>query len=78
MSQPSDLVRRVKNRLSGQSIPSLREIDVEASGDLVVLRGRVQNFHQWQVAMTLCKHVAGVRGVRDRLEVALPVKEATL
>jgi osmotically-inducible protein OsmY len=78
MSQPPDLVRRVKNRLAGQSIRSLREIDVEATGDVIVLRCRVQSFHQWQVAMTLCKHIAGVEGVRDRLEVALPVKEATL
>jgi osmotically-inducible protein OsmY len=57
--------------LAAQSIRSLREIDVETIGDIVVLRGRVWNFHQRQLALALCKRVAGVRVVRDQLEVAV-------
>jgi hypothetical protein len=69
-----DLQRRVTSYLFGQHISDLRNVDVEARRGVVTLCGRVHTFHQKQLCLNCCQHVAGVRQIDDRIEVNSPIR----
>ena len=66
----AELGDRVKQFLASQHFASFRKLDVSVSGDAVVLHGRVPSFHERQLAVALCRHVAGVHRVVDQLIVS--------
>ena len=74
VDQQSELCGRVKQFLEAQHFNSFRKIDVQASGDSVVLKGSMPSFHERQLALACCHRVAGVRGVVDELLVRSPAK----
>ena len=74
----SDLSSRVKLFLTERHYPALRNVCVEVHGDTVVLTGRVPTFHERQLAVASCRHVAGVYAVADRLSVAEFVPSAAI
>jgi osmotically-inducible protein OsmY len=67
-----DLRRRVVNYLVGRQVPSLRRIDVRATGGTVTLRGVVRSFYHKQLCLHCCRRVAGVRQLVDEVEVVTP------
>lgn len=74
----AELRDRVKQFLASQHFASFRKLDVNVCGDGVVLHGCVPNFHERQLAVALCQHVAGVHRVVDQLVVSesLPTEES--
>ena len=63
----SELRDRVKQFLASQHFMSFRKLVVIVSGDSVVLQGCVHSFHERQLAVAYCQHVAGVHRIVDRL-----------
>jgi osmotically-inducible protein OsmY len=63
---------RIRQFLDSHHFASFRELDVTVSGDSVVLHGCVHSFHERQLAVALCQHVAGVHHVLDQLVVSDP------
>lgn len=66
----SELKRRVQLFLAGRNMPGLRRVDVDVTGDTVVLKGRVRTFYEKQLAAHCCRRVAGVIKVIDAMDVA--------
>jgi len=64
-----DLLKRVRLRLGGPGFPGLRLVQVSMEGGLIVLSGRLATFYEKQMATELTRHVAGVHGVEDRIDV---------
>lgn len=64
-----ELRRRVVSYLATKHLPTLRRLDVDALGGKITLRGRVDSFHEKQVAIHSCRRVAGVRDLIDAVEV---------
>ena len=64
-----DLEGRVRLFLSSANRPSLRQIEVDVSGDSVVLSGCVQTFYEKQLASEFARRVAGVVRVVNQVEV---------
>ena len=65
----SDLEKRTRIFLARQNYSALRRIAVSASQGTVKLRGHVGSFHEKQLCLNCCKHVAGVMRVIDEIEV---------
>lgn len=63
----AELRDRVKQFLGSQHFASFRKLDVGILGDSVILDGSVPSFHERQLAVAICQHVAGVHRVIDRL-----------
>lgn len=72
-----DLERRVGIYLSGQHVPGLRHLEIEADNGTVTLRGRVHSFYERQLCQALCRRVAGVLGYVDAIDVAYPAERVT-
>jgi hypothetical protein len=66
------LAGAVKARLHASGYLALREVSVESTGPVVVLRGRASSFYLKQVAQAAAGAVAGVRLVVNRIEVEKP------
>lgn len=66
----AELRSRVKQFLASQHFASFRNLDVTVSGDGVALHGCVPSFHERQLAVALCGHVAGVHQAVDQLIVS--------
>lgn len=64
-----ELRRRVVNYLVGRQVPNLRQIDVEAHGGTVILRGRVRSYYHKQLCIHCSSRVAGVIELVDQIEV---------
>ncbi len=64
----NDLSQRVRLFLIGSNVPGLRHIAVEVEGTTVTLRGAVRTFYEKQLAVRLCRRVAGVIQVIDLVE----------
>ena len=64
-----DLARRVRLSVDHGHLHALRLIDIQVSGDKVVLSGQVATFHQKQLATALARRVSGVFEVMNQLEV---------
>jgi hypothetical protein len=67
----SDLQRRVKSYLRERHMPNLRNLQVEAQGGVVTLRGTVNSFYEKQLSQQCCRRVAGVVKLIDAIDVAL-------
>lgn len=65
-----ELERRIKNYLQGRHQPALRNLEVEAQGGTVTLRGTVRSFYEKQLGQQCCRRVAGVVRLIDSIEVA--------
>jgi len=61
-----DLVTRA---LTATGHAALRALEVEISGGVVILWGRVPNYYQKQLAQEAAQRVEGVRGIANGLEV---------
>jgi len=64
-----DLEGRVRNYLFGNKMPMLRDIEVEAFGDRVILSGRVRLYYHKQLCVSCCRRVVGVRTIDDQIVV---------
>ncbi len=64
-----DLKQRVSGYLSSRQMYALRKLDVEAGQGVVTLTGQVASFHEKQVALNVCRRVAGVYDLVDHVEV---------
>jgi osmotically-inducible protein OsmY len=72
----TELERRVTSFLAGKHLPGLRQIEVEARGGVVTLRGRVRTFYEKQLCHQCCRRVAGVLKFIDAVDVdPLPAEE---
>ena len=69
--EDADLRRRVVSFLATKHLPNLRRLNVNAAGGKVTLRGRVDSFHEKQVAIHSCRRVAGVQDLVDDVEVRM-------
>lgn len=64
-----DLETQVRDYLFESRIPMLRNVEVEACGGRVTLRGRVRRYYYKQLCLSFCLRVAGVRDVDDQIVV---------
>jgi len=64
-----DILKRVRLRLDGAGFPGLRRVRVSTNGGMIVLGGRLTTFYEKQMATELTRHVAGVHGVENHIEV---------
>jgi osmotically-inducible protein OsmY len=69
----SDLERRIRIFLARHNFSALRHVTVSASQGTVKLRGRVGSFHEKQLCLNCCQHVADVMRVIDEIEVEYKV-----
>ena len=69
--EDEDLRHRVISYLATKHLPNLRKLDVDAVGGKVTLRGRLDSFHEKQIAIHSCRRVAGVRDLVDKLDVRI-------
>jgi osmotically-inducible protein OsmY len=51
-------------------MPTLRNLEVEAQGGIVTLRGTVNSFYEKQLGQQCCRRVAGVVKLIDAIDVA--------
>jgi hypothetical protein len=72
------LRQRVRLFLATSHIPTLRHVDVEIDGDVVLLRGKVRSYYEKQMALQFASRVAGVIQVVDSIEVRAYVPLARL
>ena len=63
------LVDLVTRALTATGHKALRTLEVEISGGIVILWGRVPNYYQKQLAQEAAQRVEGVRGIANGLEV---------
>ncbi len=65
-----DLGRRVSNFLNSRHFDSFRDLDIEVNNGAVIISGKLNNYHEKQVALSCCQRVAGVVTLVDRIKVA--------
>jgi osmotically-inducible protein OsmY len=69
----SDVDRKLAGAVAGAlrdtGLSALRELDIEICQGVVVLWGRVPNYHQKQLAQVTAQNVTGVRGIANGVEV---------
>jgi len=63
-------VEAVERALCATGYPALRCVQIEIERGIVVLWGRVPNYHQKQMAQETAQRVEGVRGIANGIEVA--------
>ncbi len=63
-------VAAVERALCATGYPALRGVQIEIERGIVVLWGRVPNYHQKQLAQETAQRVEGVRGIANGIEVA--------
>jgi hypothetical protein len=62
----TDVAVRAKHALARSHVYSLRELDVEAYGEALILRGEVDSFYHKQLAQELVRMAAeGVEVIND-------------
>lgn len=61
---------RVAHALAETDVPILRTLEVESTDGVIVLRGRVRNYYERQLAYVRARRVSGVRRVTDAITVA--------
>ncbi len=67
--RPPTLAQVAAARLAASSYPPLQALTCHGEEDVVALRGRVSSYYLKQLAQTLVSHVAGIREVRNEVEV---------
>ena len=65
----ADLRRRVVAFLASRQLAALRNLEVEAHGGTVTLRGKVQTFYEKQLTQQCSRRVAGVVRLVDEIDV---------
>ncbi len=65
-----DLAQRVTQYLSDRHHPGLRSLNVEAMGGTVTIHGTVRTFYEKQLCQHICRRVAGVMGLVDKVVVS--------
>ncbi len=72
-TQPADrdLESRVVAFLASRHFPTLRKLEVKASGGIVTLRGLVHTFHEKQLSHQCGRRVAGVLEIVDEIDVSV-------
>ncbi|HZR98286.1 MAG TPA: BON domain-containing protein [Chloroflexota bacterium] len=68
-----DLVRTVHHLLAWDAEVPDERIDIRVAGGIVTLEGQVEHAYQRDVAERAVSHLAGVRGVVNRLAVTTPL-----
>ncbi len=69
----ADVGQRVCSYLNSKHFPRFRDLTVEVARGVVTLTGRLDSFHERQVALNSCRRVAGVLELVDAITVADPV-----
>ncbi|MCH8829310.1 MAG: BON domain-containing protein [Planctomycetes bacterium] len=70
--ETADLPARVHSRLARSPHFLGRNLQVEMSGDDVVLRGVVETYYQKQLAQEFIREIDGVGNIRNEIEVHSP------
>jgi osmotically-inducible protein OsmY len=68
-SSDRGLMEAVARALRTTGHPALRSLDIEISGGVVILWGRVPSYYQKQLAQETVQRVDGVQGIANGLEV---------
>jgi osmotically-inducible protein OsmY len=63
------LMDAVVRALHDTGQPALRGVDIEISGGVVILWGRVPSYYQKQLAQEAAQRVSGIQGIANGLEV---------
>ena len=64
------LARQVSHQLAETKRANLRRLSVDVSGGSVTLRGNVSSFYEKQIAIQVCRALAGIVHLTDAVEVA--------
>lgn len=64
-----DVLWRVESYLGSKHFPAFRALKVMVNQGVVTISGKVENFHERQVALNCCRRVAGVRKLIDNIQV---------
>ncbi len=64
-----DLKQRVSDYLLSRQMFALRNLDVQTDRGVVTLTGQVATFYEKQIALNVCRRVAGVYQLVDHVEV---------
>ncbi len=64
-----DLKQRVSDYLLSRQMFALRNLDVQTDQGVVTLTGQVATFYEKQIALNVCRRVAGVYQLVDHVEV---------
>ena len=64
-----DVLWRVESYLGSKHFPAFRALKVMVNKGVVTISGKVDNFHERQVALNCCRRVAGVRNLIDQIQV---------
>ena len=64
-----NLIETVARALRETGHPAMRSLDIEISGGVVILWGRVPSYYQKQLAQETVQRVAGVQGIANGIEV---------
>ncbi|HMO91974.1 MAG TPA: BON domain-containing protein, partial [Pirellulaceae bacterium] len=67
-----DLGRRVSNFLRSRHFDSFQDLNIEVHDGAVVVSGKLENYHEKQVALSCCQRVAGVITLVDKIKVTKP------
>ena len=73
----SELQRRIVNFLFERGPTSLRHLETEVRGGVVVITGRVRTYYEKQLATCCCQRVAGVFEVINEVRVVEPASAGT-
>ena len=66
-----DVLSRVESYLDSRHFRGFRDLHVEVTSGIVTISGKVDNFHERQVAVNSCRRVAGVMELVDEIEVGV-------
>jgi osmotically-inducible protein OsmY len=67
-----DVLWRVQSYLCSKQFPVFRDLQVQVHRGEVTITGKVDSFHERQVALNCCRRVAGVLKLIDQIEVSSP------
>lgn len=65
----ADVLWRVESYLDSKHFTGFRDLNVEVNDGIVTISGKVDNFHERQVALNSCRRVAGVLQLIDEIQV---------
>lgn len=66
-----DVHCRVESYLESRHFPGFKDLQIDVHEGIVTLSGKVDNFHERQIAVNSCRRVAGVIRLIDEIEVGL-------
>ncbi len=69
-TEPSVLLTRIDQAISGSPHLCGRHLMVETEKDTVVVRGKVETYYQKQMAQEIVRRIEGVQKIDNQLEVS--------